>query len=98
MLNGRFDTGRMRLFAAALWLGSVWLVCGDAKATKYAGAFMENGGGARALALGGAFTAVADDPSASFWNPAGLATFEDQEILVMHSERFGDLIDRDFVT
>ena len=34
---------------------------------------MENGGGARALGMGGAFTAVADDPSATFWNPAGLS-------------------------
>ncbi len=69
----------------------------DAGATKYAGAFMENGGGARALGMGGAFTAVADDPSTTFWNPAGLASMEDREILLMHSERFGDLIDRDFI-
>ena len=71
---------------------------GPAGATKYAGAFMENGGGARALAMGGAFTAVADDPSTTFWNPAGLADREQREILLMHAERFGDLIDRDFVT
>ena len=70
----------------------------SAAATKYAGAFMENGGGARALGMGGAFTAVADDPSATFWNPAGLATLTDRELLLMHSERFGDLIDRDFVS
>lgn len=68
----------------------------EAQATKYAGSFMENGGGARALAMGGAFTAVASDPSATFWNPAGLATVTGQELLLMHSERFGDLIDRDF--
>ncbi len=67
-----------------------------AYATKYAGSFMENGAGARALAMGGAFTAVADDPSATFWNPAGLASAENKELMLMHSERFGDLIDRDF--
>lgn len=72
------------------------LAVGNAWATKYAGAFMANGGGARALGMGGAFTAVADDPSATFWNPAGIADVIDAEILLMHSERFGDLIDRDF--
>ena len=30
--------------------------------------------GARALGMGGAFVAVADDSSATWWNPAGLAT------------------------
>lgn len=30
--------------------------------------------GARALGMGGAFVAVADDASATYWNPAGLAT------------------------
>ena len=53
-------------------LGLAFLCAGPAAATKYAGAFMENGGGARALGMGGAFTAVADDPSTTFWNPAGL--------------------------
>jgi hypothetical protein len=47
--------------------------------------------------MGAAFTAVADDPSTTFWNPAGLAGVSRREVLAMHSERFGDLIDRDFV-
>lgn len=91
-------SARSAIFQLALLAAvvSVFLP-GQASATKYAGAFMENGGGARALGMGGSFTAVADDPSTTFWNPAGLATTTDREILWMHSERFGDLIDRDFV-
>jgi hypothetical protein len=30
------------------------------------------GVGARAIGMGGAFVAISDDPSATFWNPAGL--------------------------
>jgi hypothetical protein len=48
--------------------------------------------------MGSAFVAVADDASASFWNPAGLLSVDRRQVLVMHSERFGDLVDRDFVT
>ncbi len=69
-----------------------------AHATKYAGAFMADGGGARALGLGSAFVAVADDASTTFWNPAGLAGQEKKQLLLMHSERFGNLINRDFVS
>ncbi len=36
------------------------------------GAFLRMGVGARALGLSGAFSAIADDPSAAFWNPAGI--------------------------
>ena len=39
--------------------------------------------GNRAMAMGGAFTAVADDPSALFWNPAGMAFQTDEGIQVM---------------
>ena len=83
------------IFTLAVFLG---LGAFPAEAAKFAGAFMENGGGARALAMGGAFVAVADDPSATFWNPAGLATTEHREIMLMHSERFGGLVNRDFAS
>ncbi|MFO7653875.1 MAG: PorV/PorQ family protein [Candidatus Krumholzibacteriia bacterium] len=82
------------LAACALLLGTAAPV----GATKYAGAFMEDGGGARALGLARAFTAVADDPSATFWNPAGLAGVRSRQLLLMHAERFGDLVDRDFAS
>ena len=72
-------------------------------ATKYAGEFMALGGGARAMGMGGAFAAVADDATTCFWNPAGLASFgprssspDSWQAVLMHSERFGDLIDYNF--
>jgi long-subunit fatty acid transport protein len=37
------------------------------------------GSGARALGMGGAFIAIADDATASSWNPAGLAVLERAE-------------------
>jgi len=74
------------------------LLATSANATKYAGAFMDDGGGARALGMGGAFTAVASDPSTTYWNPAGLSGIGSGQFLIMHSERFGDLVDRDFAS
>ncbi len=38
--------------------------------------------GARALAMGGAFIAAADDSTAAFWNPAGLGLLEKREASV----------------
>jgi len=38
-----------------------------------AAAFLEIGVGARAMAMGGAYGAVANDASALYWNPAGIA-------------------------
>lgn len=40
----------------------------------------ETGSGVRAQSLGNAFTAVADDWSALYWNPAGLTLIESSEI------------------
>lgn len=41
--------------------------------------------GARPLAMGGAFVAVADDANAVYWNPAGLTQVEGREITMMHT-------------
>lgn len=40
--------------------------------------------GAKALAMGNAFTAVADDLTATFWNPAGLAALRDPELYLSY--------------
>jgi len=67
-------------------------------ATKYAGDFMSLGGGARAMGMGGAFAAVADDASSVFWNPAGISGFQKRQALFMHSERFGQLENYNFAS
>lgn len=43
------------------------------EARSAAGKFLKTGFGARAAGLGGTYTAIANDPSALYWNPAGLA-------------------------
>jgi hypothetical protein len=40
--------------------------------------------GARPQGLGGAYTAIADDANAVYWNPAGLARVEHRDITFMH--------------
>ena len=55
------------------------------------GAFsaFKNGIGARALAMGGAFVAVADDATATLWNPAGLAQLNDTRLAGMSTDLYG---------
>lgn len=55
-----------------LLLSALLLWPAAAPAADFAAAFLENGLGARALGMGAAFTAVADDASAAYWNPAGV--------------------------
>ncbi len=59
---------------------------------KYSGEFMATGFGGRALAMGGAHTAIAGDLSAAYWNPAGLMNTDYPEIGLMHEQRFGGLL------
>jgi len=63
------------------------------------GAFsaFKNGIGARALAMGGAFVAVADDATAMVWNPAGLAQLSDTRLAGMSTDLYGLGITHQFV-
>lgn len=53
-----------------------------------AGAMLEIGVGARAEAIGGAFVAIADDPSALYWNPAGIARLQSISVQVSKTDWF----------
>ncbi|MDI6782302.1 MAG: PorV/PorQ family protein [bacterium] len=53
--------------------------------------FLNFGAGARATAMGEAFTAVADDPTAVYWNPAGLASQDQEGVTMMHNNLYHGL-------
>lgn len=48
--------------------------------------FLRIGVGARAAGMGESFVAVANDPSAIYWNPAGLASLQRREVAASHVE------------
>jgi len=64
---------------------------------KYAGEFLYNGVGSRALAMGGAFTGVANDVTAGFWNPAGLVEAPGIQVQFMHAKQFISSIQYDYL-
>lgn len=61
------------------------------KAGTTAAKFLAIGAGSRAVAMGGAFVATADDASAMYWNVAGLAQLQRPELLVNHTRWLADI-------
>jgi hypothetical protein len=84
---------RITFICLAILLSSV-----PAFAGRYAGDFMMIGSGARALGMGGAFSALADDGSAIYWNSGGLSQIRESEVSAMHAFLYGDLASYDFLT
>ena len=89
--------------AAAIFAGLFFAAVGPALAAKSSSAqFLSLGFGARALGMGEAFVAIADDPSSIYYNPAGLALREplekgaegantkNSELLISHSWHIQD--------
>ncbi len=48
----------------------------------YGHGFANHAQGAKATAMGGAFTAIADDPTANYYNPAGIAFLEGTRVML----------------
>jgi len=66
-------------------------------ATEYTADFLNTGVGARALALGSAFTGLANDASAVYWNPSGMVQIPRREITLMHTSFFDDIVHTDYL-
>lgn len=55
------------------------------------GQFLKIGVGARAVAMGSSFVSVADDATAVYWNPAGVARIQKSVISVNHTAWLADI-------
>lgn len=69
------------------------------EARKYSNEFLRIGIGARAFGMGNAQIAIADDVTAGYWNPAGLAapgaSFQ-PELALMHASYFANIANYDY--
>jgi hypothetical protein len=74
------STALLVLWLTAVCSPTVAIAAGEAGAQ-----FLKMGVGARACAMGEAFAAIADDPTAVYWNPAGLGQLDQTEILAMQN-------------
>jgi len=81
----------LNVLVSFLALAGTALAPGQALAAGSPGfAFLKLGVGARAMGMGSAYVALADDPTALYWNPAGLAGAEGAQLIVMHNEWIQD--------
>jgi len=86
--------GKMSRFTALLGLLAVALPAASLEAGEPGTAgfvFLRLGNGARASGMGEAFTAVSDDATSIYWNPAGMAAVEGVELNVTHNEWLADI-------
>jgi len=65
---------------------------------RYAGEFLNTGAGARALGMGGAFVAVADDGTTAYWSPGGLPALTSREISFMYCQQFKNLVKTNYIS
>jgi hypothetical protein len=71
----------------------------EAQFRKYSNDFLNIGAGARALGMGSAQIASADDATAGYWNPAGLVYVDQYPSLsVMHADYFSGIGKYDFAS
>ena len=87
----------MKLLPLLLLLLTPGLLLGQATAPKYSNEFLSIGIGARGLGMGRSQTAVVNDVTAGYWNPAGLLDITTKyEVALMHAEYFAGIAKYDY--
>lgn len=76
------------LILTVIWMPQLHAV---SKVGTTAAPFLKIGVGSRAIGMGGAFVAVANDVSALYWNPAGIARLGRNEAIMLHTEWLADI-------
>lgn len=82
--------GHRTLLTLAFMAAAIVFGPSGARAGGEPGAFLQWGAGARSLAMGRAFLAVADDASATYWNPAAMTQMERKELMGLQATLFED--------
>ncbi len=85
----RIIVGWIILLLVVAFFGKVTVA--ETNAGNSAAEFLLIGAGARAAGMGGAFSAVSEGAVASYWNPAGLTSVENSEVLLSHFAWYQDM-------
>ncbi len=91
MTSSRFAAWVLAVLVAWAAPARAQLSLGDQRVGTSSATFLRIGIGARATGLGESFVAVANDPSAIYWNPAGLASLQRSEVLLSHIDWPADI-------
>ena len=84
MNGGKMSRYTVPLAAVLLIITTAFASAGEPGSSGFT--FLRLGNGARAGGMGEAFTAVADDATSIYWNPAGMAAVEEVELNLTHNE------------
>ncbi len=71
-------------------------VYGQTSAPKYSNEFLKLGVGADAAGMGNTRIGIANDVTAGYWNPAGIAFLEEPQVALMHNEYFAGIAKYDY--
>ncbi|MDX5418361.1 MAG: PorV/PorQ family protein [Hymenobacteraceae bacterium] len=89
----------LQCVAVVLLLLSGTLATAQVSTPKYSNEFLNIGVGARALGMGNVQSAITNDATAGYWNPAGLLHLRNKyNVALMHSELFAGIAKNDFAS